>query len=84
MPKLTRDQVKRGAKIVVGISTGFTVGHVIAHNMSPKNALQKSELFIGAAVIGGMVADQAEDWTSRQIDMIADAWIDIKESITVE
>jgi hypothetical protein len=71
-------KTKAIAKFIVGTSTAWTVGSVIAHNVSPRKRHQKVEAIVGGAVCGAMVADQAEAWTDRKIDEIADAFAQIK------
>ena len=70
---LTRKNVKTGIQLAVGWCAGTVIGHVIGHNVAPKNRRQKAEILVGAYVIGAMVGAQAEKYIGQQIDYIADA-----------
>lgn len=62
------DVTKKVAKIIVGWSTAWTVGNVIANNTNPDNKFRKAEAVVGGVVVGSMVADAAEDHIDRKID----------------
>lgn len=68
------EATKKVAKFVVGLSTGFTVSNAIANNVQAEKPHQKVERYVGSTVVGYMAADQAETWTDRKIDDIADWW----------
>lgn len=65
---------KRIVKWIVGISTAWTVGNVVSNNVNPEKPHQKVEAAVAGAVVGGMVADQAEGWIGNQIDDLAETW----------
>lgn len=75
---MTLATFKKIVKWIVGMCAGFTVADVIANNTHPEKARHKAEVFVGGAVIGGIVAEAAEDYTDRAIDEIADAWKNAK------
>lgn len=81
MPKTKTERAKTIAKFVVGWSTGTVIGKVIASNAAPKNRLQKAEIYVGAFAIGGVVSEQTEAWTDRQIDAVVEAWNKIKDEV---
>lgn len=64
------ENTKRIAKIVVGWSTAWTVGNVIANNVAPENKFRKAEAVVGGVVIGSIVADHAEEHIDAKIDEI--------------
>lgn len=65
------DMTKKVVKIIVGWSTAYTVGNVIANNVAPDNKFRKAEAVVGGVVVGSMVADAAEDHIDRKIDDLA-------------
>lgn len=81
MPKTKTERAKTIAKFVVGWSTGTVIGKVIASNTTPKNRREKAEIMVGGFVIGGVVAEQTEAWTDRQIDAVVAAWQKVKDEV---
>lgn len=75
------DMTKKVAKIVVGWSTAWTVGNVIANNTNPENKFRKAEAVVGGVVIGSIVADHAEDHIDRKIDDIAALFQGTKDDV---
>lgn len=65
------DTFKKVAKFVVGLSTSWTVGNVIANNTNAEKPHQKVEAYVGGVVVGSMVADAAEEHIDKKIDEIA-------------
>jgi hypothetical protein len=73
---------KKIAKIVVGHSVSGVTITVLHNNCPVEKTHQKVQLYIGAAVIGALVAEKAEAWTDKQIDNIVDAWKSLKSEDT--
>jgi hypothetical protein len=71
---------KKIAKPVVMISTSFAVGGLLKNNVATKNKLQEVELLIAAGIVGGMVAELAEEYTMRTIDNVVAAWNEFKQN----
>lgn len=75
IPKLTKTEIAK--KIVTWTVGGAVSGVVVTliHANTPTyNKTQKVKLYIGAYVIGAMVADKAVDWTADQFDSIVSAF----------
>ena len=66
------------ATFVVGISTTFVVKRAITTVAQPETTLQQAEAFIGAWVIGGMVAQATESYVEKQINDAAVKWTELK------
>lgn len=71
MPKITRDHVKTVANFIVGRSVSAVIVTLAHQNATPVTRLQTAELYIGAYVLGSMVASAAQDHTEKKIDEIA-------------
>lgn len=75
---VTRDHVKTVANFVVARSVSAVVVTVLHQNVTPANRLQIAELYVGAYVLGSMVAGHAQDHTEKKIDEIAESIDKIK------
>lgn len=83
----TREGIKTISRFVVARLTSVCVVTVINQNTDPETPLETAGVFVGAHVIGEMVADATKPFVDRQIDEIADAIADAKQSadtITVQ
>jgi hypothetical protein len=74
----TRDGIKTIVRFIVARSTSFTVMAIIRQNVEAENGLQDAGVFVGAYVIGDMVADATKPYVDRQIDEFAEALDAIK------
>lgn len=75
-PNLT--VTKTITKFVVARCVSGVVVTLLHNNVQTHTKGQKAQLYVGAFVVGAMVADKAEDWTNTQIDEIADVVRKIK------
>lgn len=71
--KITRDHVKTVANFIVARSVSAVIVTIAHQNITPVTRLQTAELYIGAYVLGSMVAGHAQDHTEKKIDEVADA-----------
>lgn len=71
---------KKITKWCVGMSAGYTVANAIGNNTTVDSRRHKAELIVGTAVIGGIVAEKAEDYTDRTIDEIAAGYRAVKKA----
>lgn len=69
----TREGVKTIVRFIVARATSITIVTLIKTNTETENALQDASVFIGAHVLGEMVADATGPYVDQQIDEIADA-----------
>jgi transketolase len=76
----TRDGIKTITRFIVARATSFTVMAIIRQNVETDNSLQDASVFVGAYVIGDMVADATKPYVNAQIDEIAEAIAAIKEA----
>lgn len=67
-----RDVAKKIAKFVVGTSVGYTVTSALRNNTTKEKPHQKAESLVGGFVVGAMVAEKSDDWTSRKVDAVFD------------
>lgn len=70
----TRKVAKVVTHYAVSFSVGYTTASLITQNVSPKNTLQRVELFIGASVLGSMAVDKAVDFADRKLDDIINSF----------
>lgn len=70
--------VRSIAQIIVTGSVSSVVSVAIKNNVTPESKLQKTQLYVGAWVLGSMVASAAGDYIDTKIDKIADAWDEFK------
>jgi hypothetical protein len=75
----TREGVKKIARFVVARATSYTVVKIIDQNVETDNRLQDAGVYIGAHVIGEMVADRTEELVNRKVDHYADQFAEAKE-----
>jgi hypothetical protein len=61
-------------KFVVGKSVSGVVVTLIHNNTTTYSKSQTAQLYVGAYVMGAMVADQADNWITTQFDEMAEAW----------
>lgn len=80
--KITRDRVKTVANFVVARSVSSVIVTIAHQNITTHNKLQVAELYIGAYVLGSMVAGQAQKHTEEQIDKAADMIEKVKHAQT--
>ena len=57
-------------RIAVQIGTGTIVRNVVTKNVEPKNKAEEAGVFVASYAIGGVVAEQAGQFTDQQIDEI--------------
>jgi hypothetical protein len=76
----TREIAKKVVKTVVGVSTSFTVSNALKNNVASDNPVQKTEIYIGSAVVGMMVADAAERYIDKVFDTVVGAYEDLKKN----
>jgi hypothetical protein len=74
--------VKKIVKWCVGMSAGYVAGEVIANNIHPEKPRHKVEAIVGGAVISGIVAEKAEEYTDRTVDEIVNGYRAVKKSFT--
>ncbi len=72
------------AKNVVGMSVGFTVSNVIASNVHITKTHHKVMVYVGAMVVGSMVAKKAEQHVDEQIDAIIELWTDVSTQVETD
>lgn len=65
---------KQAAKFVVGGSVSFSVANLIRNNVTPETTIQKMEAYTASVVLGMMVAERAETYTSAKIDEAVTWW----------
>lgn len=70
--KITRDHVKTVARFIVARSVSGVIVTIAHQNITTETKLQTAELYVGAYVLGSMVADAAKDHTDKKIDDVAE------------
>jgi hypothetical protein len=63
---------KKITTLVIGTSVSGTVVTLIHANTPTFKTSQKAKLYIGAAVLGMMITEKAEEWTDKKVDAIFD------------
>lgn len=76
--------VRTASKFVVGKSVSGVIVTIVHQNTETFTKSQKIQLYVGAYVIGAMVADAAEDYIDKRIDDVLDAWDGAKSWFTSE
>lgn len=76
----TREGVKTILRFIVARATSFTIVAIIHNNTDPDNPLETAGVFIGAHVLGEMVADATGPYIDSQVDEYAEAIAAIKAS----
>lgn len=66
--QLTKQITKIVVKHIVGYSVAGTVVSLIHNNTTTYTTGQKVQLYIGAAAVGAMTAEAAEEYTGKVID----------------
>jgi hypothetical protein len=77
--RITRDRVKSVSRFIVARATSIMVVTVINQNVEPENRLQDASVFIGAHVLGEIVADATHGYVDKQIDELADLAASLKK-----
>jgi hypothetical protein len=65
---------RKTVKLIVGISTSAVVGQIVKNNTNPRNLLEKTEMVIGAAALGAVASNLAEDAMMKIWDDTAQAF----------
>lgn len=68
-------------KVIVGFCAGATTKRVLKNNVEPENKRQEIETYVGSAVIGGVVAEAAEQHIENLFNEIAEFWQQIKNTV---
>lgn len=69
------DMIKLGARLVVGISTSFTVKSVIANNLTdPETTAEACKMAVGTVMVGAMAAESARIYIDEVVDMGAEMY----------
>jgi hypothetical protein len=76
----TREGVKTISRFVVARLTSICVVTVISQNTDPETPMQTAGVLVGSHVIGEMVADATKPFVDRQIDELADALAEAKQT----
>lgn len=76
----TVQTVKNVARLIVGVSTSFAVSNALTNNTSPKNRLQKAEVYVASAAVGGVASEHTKTYTDKVVDEFFDFWHKIKTS----
>jgi hypothetical protein len=63
---------KVAAKTIVGISASYVIHSIVKNNTNPDTPIDQMKVFVGAFVIGTMVADVAARYTDVKIEEAAD------------
>lgn len=72
------DMIKLGSRLIVGISTSFTVKSVIANNLQdPESTAEACKMAIGTVMVGALVAEAARGY----IDEIVDSGAEIVQKV---
>jgi hypothetical protein len=80
----TREGIKTIVRFIVGRATSATIVTIVHSNTDPENAYQTASVFIGAHVLGEMVADATAPFVDKQIDEIADAIAEARGQAEIE
>lgn len=79
MEKSTKlDTTKAITRLVVGRCVSGIVYTMCRNNVTAETKTKKVLIFVGAQVLGNMVAESASDYTDRKIDELAERWEKIK------
>jgi hypothetical protein len=81
VPTITRDNVKTVVNFVVARSVSGVIVTALHQNVTTETRMQNLQLYIGAYVVGSMVADRAQDHVEKTIDQIATAIETVKQHI---
>lgn len=66
------EMIKIGARLLVGISTSFTVKEVIANNLTdPETTAQACKMAVGTVMIGALAAEAARGYIDDVVDGVA-------------
>jgi hypothetical protein len=79
----TREGIKTIVRFVVARATSATIVTIVHSNTDPENAYQTASVFVGAHVLGEMVADATGPFVDKQIDEIAEAIAEARGEATV-
>lgn len=75
------EMIKIGARIVVGVSTSFTVKEVIANNLTdPETTAQACKMAVGTVMIGAMAAEASRGYIDDVVDTVAGVVQRVKDS----
>ncbi|MFL6416798.1 MAG: hypothetical protein ACJ74Y_14135 [Bryobacteraceae bacterium] len=77
--RITRAGVKTVSRFIVARATSIMVVTVINQNVDPETRLQSASTFIGAHVVGEIVADATHGYVDKQIDELADLAASLKK-----
>lgn len=82
----TREGIKSYARFIVARATSITIVTVVNQNIDTEElaARNRAGVFVGAHVLGEMVADATGPFVNRQIDEFADAMTAMKDLSTAE
>jgi len=69
--QITREHVKTVANVIVARSVSVVIVTATHQNVTTFTKLQSAELYVGAFVLGSMVASAAQEHTSKKIDEAA-------------
>jgi hypothetical protein len=75
---------KKVIRLIVTTSVSGTIVTMIHAGTPTSSKLQKAKLYIGAIVVGQLVADKAGDWTDAQIEAIVKAYKELTAPKPVE
>lgn len=78
-PKTARDRIKFVAGIVVTSSVSKVIVSLAHQNVTTATNVQTAQLYIGAYVLGSMVASSASEYVDGKIDRLADAIAKLKK-----
>lgn len=78
--KIKSRTVKSVVNTIVGASVGFVVQTLIETTIQPKNSRDRVKLWVGSYVIGAMVADAANSWTSKKVDAVFKTASEVKKA----
>lgn len=75
------EMIKIGARLLVGISTSFTVKEVIANNLTdPETTVQACKMAVGTVMIGAIAAEAARTYIDDVVDGVAGVVQKVKDS----
>lgn len=66
--------VKAVARLIVGVSTSFTVANALRNNVTPTSKLQEAEVAVAAFAIGGATSEVTKQYTDKTIDSVYDLY----------
>lgn len=74
------EMIKIGARLLVGISTSFTVKEVIANNLTdPETTVQACKMAVGTVMVGALAAEAARGYIDDVVDGVAGAIQTVKD-----